>query len=117
MKHYKLKSRKRKEQKIEFSKKLLVALLAISFFFTLLSYVLAFLGKETVENLSIEILRIIWLTDGIGVSAYSILNGTRAYSLNKYTSNAKKSKEETEEIVSEISADDIIDEYTTRGSE
>lgn len=98
--------------KTEFSKKLLVALLAISFFFTLLSYVLAFLEKDTVENLSIEILRIIWLTDGIGLSAYSILNGTRAYSLNKYTIKPKE-----DEPVEEISADEILDEYDMKGSE
>jgi hypothetical protein len=109
--------KKKRKSKIEFSKKLLIALLAISFFFTLLSYVLAFLDKQTVENLSIEILRIIWVTDGIGLSAYSILNGTRAWSLNKYVSNSNECKDV--ETVNEISAVGVSEEYdihSMRGS-
>jgi hypothetical protein len=45
-----------KNKKMEFSKKWLIGCIIISIFYTSLSYILAFLGMDTVENLSAEIL-------------------------------------------------------------
>lgn len=87
----KLKNKKRTKQ--EFSKLMLITLLVVSFFFTLLSYILAWFDKNTVENLSIELLRILWGVDGIGILSYSAQNIGRAWSLNKYSNSTTQQTE------------------------
>ena len=54
--HYK------KKPKMEFSKKWLIGCVIISLVYTTLSYILAFKGLDTVEQLSIEILQTLWGT-------------------------------------------------------
>ena len=62
--HYKPK------KKIEFSKKWLIGCIIISLFYTLLSYILAFFDKNTVEALSIEVINTLWGTSGISFIGY-----------------------------------------------
>lgn len=69
---------------MEFSKKWLIGCIVISVFFTLLSYVLAFFDKNPVESLSTEIIRTIWLADGVCFVGYNFQNSVRAFSKNKY---------------------------------
>ena len=62
--HYKPK------KKTEFSKKWLIGCITISLFYTLLSYILAFFDKNTVEALSIEVINTLWGTSGISFIGY-----------------------------------------------
>ena len=62
--HYKLK------KKTEFSKKWIIGCIIISLFYTLLSYILAFFDKNTVEALSIEVINTLWGTSGISFIGY-----------------------------------------------
>ena len=45
-------------KKMEFSKKWLIGCVAVSLIYTTLSYILAFMGLDTVEALSIEVLHL-----------------------------------------------------------
>ena len=78
--HYKMK----KQNKMEFSKKWLIWCVIISIIFSLLSYILAFFDKNTVENLSISIIEILWGTSGISFVGYVLQNSVRAYTSSKF---------------------------------
>lgn len=74
----------KQKKKIEFSKKWLVGCIIISLFYTLLSYILAFCGKDTVEALSIEVLQTLWGTSGISFVGYVLQNSVRAFTSSKF---------------------------------
>lgn len=86
------------KNKKEFSKKIISVFLFSGIIFTALSYVLAFMGLETVEELSSEIVRTIWGTDGLVFLCYTTQNGIRAWSRNKYGGGNYGDKERTEGI-------------------
>lgn len=76
--HYKSKT------KTEFSKKWLIACVAISIFYTSLSYLFAWFDKNTVETLSVQIIEILWSTSGVSFVGYAIQNCCRAYTASKF---------------------------------
>lgn len=78
MKHLKRKT------KTEFSKKWLIACVAISIFYTSLSYVFAWFDKNALESLSTEIIEVLWGTSGISFVGYAIQNCCRAYTASKF---------------------------------
>lgn len=86
------------KEKMEFSKKWLIILSLIASVFTTISYSLSFFNKNPVENLSIELVRIIWGVNGAGFIGYNLQNCVRAWSSNKFTNNLNiiNEKEETE---------------------
>lgn len=77
-------AKKRKKTKREFSKIVIVLFVVASLVYTSVSYILAFMGLETVEGLSAEIVRVMWGTDGLIFLCYAGQNGIRAWSKNKY---------------------------------
>lgn len=78
--HYKTKKR----NKMEFSKKWLIWCVIISIIFSLLSYILAFFDKNTVESLSATIIETLWGTSGISFIGYALQNCVRAYTASKF---------------------------------
>lgn len=85
-----------RKQKIEFSKKWLIGCIIVSIVYTTLSYILAFCGKDTVENLSIEIIQTLWGTSAISFVFYCGQNGIRAFTGSKW-GIPKEEVEEAEE--------------------
>lgn len=78
--HYKMK----KQNRMEFSKKWLIWCVIISIIFSLLSYILAFFDKNTVESLSATIIETLWGTSGISFVGYVLQNSVRAYTSSKF---------------------------------
>ena len=76
--------KKNNKKKMEFSKKWLIGCIIISLIFTTLSYILAFLDKNTVETLSIEIINTLWGTSAISFIFYCGQNGVRAYTGSRW---------------------------------
>lgn len=74
----------KKPKKIEFSKKWLAACIAVSIFYTAMSYILAWFDKNTLETLSIEIVEVLWGTSGISFVGYALQNSVRAYTASKF---------------------------------
>ncbi len=72
------------KKKTEFSKKWLIACIAVSIFYTSLSYILAWFDKNALETLSVEILNILWGTSGISFVGYALQNSVRAYTASKF---------------------------------
>ena len=89
--HYKSKP------KMEFSKKWLIACIAISLFYTTLSYILAWFDKNTVEALTIEVLNLLWGTSGISFVGYALQNCVRAFTASKFGIPRQKEMRETEQ--------------------
>lgn len=56
----------------------------ISIIFSLLSYILAFFDKNTVESLSATIIETLWGTSGISFVGYVLQNSVRAYTSSKF---------------------------------
>ena len=114
---YKIKSITSKH-KTEFSKKWLVGCILASLFFTLLSYILAWFEKDTMESLSITIIQTLWGTSGISFGAYVVQNSIRAYSKNKFIDNSSKDISIVEETPVEeeatMSTEQIINDYEIR---
>lgn len=71
-------------KKMEFSKKWLIGCIIVSVIFSLLSYILAFLDKSTVESLSTTIIDTLWGTSGISFVGYALQNCVRAYTASKF---------------------------------
>ncbi len=85
------------KKKTEFSKKWLIACIAVSVFYTSLSYILAWFDKNTLETLSAEILNILWGTSGISFVGYALQNSVRAYTASKFgIPNDKKDTDNSE---------------------
>lgn len=76
--------KKANKKRMEFSKKWLISCVVISIVFSLLSYVLAFLDKNTVEGLSTVIIETLWGTAGISFAGYAVQNCVRAYTSSKF---------------------------------
>lgn len=81
--HYKV-MKKKKRKPMEFSKKWLIACMVISFFYTSLSYVFGWFEKNTLENLSIEILQLLWGSSGVSFIGYILQNSVRAFTASKF---------------------------------
>ena len=64
--------RKRKNVKMEFSKKWLIGCIIISIVYTTFSYVLAWFDKNTVETLTVEIIETLWGASGVSFVAYAL---------------------------------------------
>ena len=77
-------TRYKKKKKMEFSKKWLIACVAISLFYTTLSYLYGWFDKNTLETLSAEIIEILWGTSGISFVGYALQNCVRAYTASKF---------------------------------
>lgn len=73
-----------KTKKKEFFQKILIVMVAVSVVFTAASYILSVFDKNPVENLSIEIIRTLWGTSGVGVGAYALQNCVRAFTGSKW---------------------------------
>ncbi len=86
------------KKKAEFSKIIIMIFLFSGLLFTSLSYILSFMGLYAVEELSSEIVRAIWGTDGLVFLCYTTQNGIRAWSRNKYGGGNYGDKERTEGI-------------------
>ena len=76
--------RYKSKPKMEFSKKWLIWCVIISIIFSLLSYILAFFDKNTVESLSATIIETLWGTSGISFIGYVLQNSVRAYTSSKF---------------------------------
>lgn len=87
------------KKKIEFSKKWLIACIAISLFYTTLSYILAWFDKNTVEALTIEVLNLLWGTSGVSFCGYALQNCVRAFTASKFGIPKEKGEEIEDENI------------------
>ena len=94
--------RYKNNKKIEFSKKWLIACIAISFFYTTLSYILAWFDKNTVETLTIEVLNLLWGTSGVSFCGYAIQNCVRAFTSSKFGLPQKGDNNDQERVFDEM---------------
>ena len=76
--------RKRKNVKMEFSKKWLIGCIIISIVYTTFSYVLAWFDKNAVETLTVEIIETLWGASGVSFVAYALQNCVRSFTASKY---------------------------------
>lgn len=95
---------KTKKKKLEFSKAWLIGCIIVSMTFTSLSYILAFMDKNTVSELSQTIIETLWGSSGISFIGYVLQNSVRAYTSSKF-GIPEKSKQKTK--VEEITFDDV----------
>ena len=105
----KSKSKLKQKKKTEFSKKWLIACVAVSIFYTSLSYLFAWFDKNAVESLSITIIDVLWGTAGVSFVGYALQNCCRAYTASKFgipqnkddseVNNTNNKSEPEEEIV------------------
>ena len=92
---------KPKPKKLEFTQKVIIVLAVLTVVFISLSYILAFLGKETVEGLSTSLSGWLFSLDGVVVLIYGVQNCVRAFSADKYLQsktdviNEEEDEEET----------------------
>lgn len=80
----------KKPKKTEFSKKWLIGCLIASVGFTATSYILAFLDKNPVAELTSAIIETLWGTSGISFVGYALQNSIRAYTASKFGLPAKE---------------------------
>lgn len=78
------------KKKQEFSKKWLIACMSVTIFFCTLSYVLSFLEKDPVQELSAAIINAMFIVDGTSFLAYALQNSMRAYAQDKYLTKRKE---------------------------
>ncbi len=88
---------KKKKKQHEFMQKMLIILIFVSIVFTSFSYILSYFDKNPVEQLSIEIIRTLWLVDGVGIGAYAMQNSMRAKWYGDKTAS-KKINNESDDI-------------------
>lgn len=70
--------------KLEFSKIWLIMCGAITFLCCAVSYILAFCGLDTVQDLSIALVQTLLAVDGASFAGYIFQNSVRAFSEDKY---------------------------------
>ena len=87
----------KKKQKVEFSKKWLIACVVISLFYTSLSYLFGWFDKNTLETLSVEIIEVLWGTSSISFAGYVLQNCVRSFTASKYGIPIEDIKEEESE--------------------
>lgn len=87
------------EKKPEFSKRWLVVIVMVSTIFTATSYILSWMDKNPVENLSIAIVQIMWAVDGVCFVGYNVQNSIRAYSRNKFHTAEQEGEKTNEESI------------------
>lgn len=78
-----------RKKKLEFMQKLLIYLGAFATLCTLASFALSYFDKNPVEQLSIEIVRLAWGGEGVGIIGYVIQNCYRAKWFGDKTANDK----------------------------
>lgn len=83
---------KTSKKPLEFMQKILIAMYVASIVYTSFSYILAFLGKDTVEALSATIVTTLWTADAAASLGYIIQNSVRAWSKNKYDKPTTRTK-------------------------
>ena len=81
---------KNKRKRLEFYQRWLVACMIITFTACFLSYLLAFLGMNTVSELSIALVDKIMTVDVISLLGYAGQNSIRAWAADKYGYNKSK---------------------------
>ena len=76
--------KKLKKKKLEFFQKWLIGCSLVTALYITFSYLLAYLDKEPLQELSIAIMNTLLAVDGTSVLGYVTQNCVRAYSANKY---------------------------------
>lgn len=89
------KPKKRRKNKVEFSKKWLIVCISASVIYTAASYVLAAFDKQPLEALSAAIIETLWGASGVSFVGYALQNSARAFAFRKL--DIEKEKEEQEE--------------------
>ena len=79
----------KKKKTLEFSQKYVLSAGLAMFLFALLSFLMSSLGKETLENLSIEMVRMFGNVAAIAFAGYNVQNSVRAVSYDKYIGKAQ----------------------------
>ena len=74
---------KSEKKKMEFSKKWLIAVIAISCVFTAASYILAWFDKNPVSEISVAVIQTLWGTSGVSFVSYAVQNSVRAFTSTK----------------------------------
>lgn len=72
------------DKKPQFSKMWLGACIVMSVVFTAASYVLSYVDKDPVVDLSKEILEVMWGSNGVSFLGYVLQNCVRSYVASKY---------------------------------
>lgn len=75
---------KRQRNKLEFSKKWLIACATFSIVVTAVSFMLSVFDKNPVESLSISIIECCWGANGVSFIGYIVQNSVRAYTSSKF---------------------------------
>ena len=79
----------KKKEKMEFSKKWLIACVVVSVVFTAASFVLSAFDKQPLETLSVAIIETLWGTSGVSFVGYALQNSARAFAFNKFGMNTE----------------------------
>lgn len=74
----------RSSKKPQFSKVWLGCCIIISLIFTAASYVLSYVDKDPVVELSKEVLEVMWGSNGVSFLGYVLQNCVRAYTASKF---------------------------------
>lgn len=81
---------KQEKKKLEFMQKAVISTLVIAIFYTSLSYLLSFLDKNPVEQLTITIVQFVWGAVITSFLAYMTQNCMRAKWFGDKTANTNK---------------------------
>ncbi len=75
---------KKKRKRLEFYQRWLVACMIVTIVACFLSYVLAFLGLDTVSELSVDLVDKMMAVDVVSLLGYAGHNSVRAWAADKY---------------------------------
>lgn len=89
---------KKRKKKLEFTQKWLIGCAAVTVIYVSLSYLLSYLEKEPLQELSIAIMNTLMVVDGTSVLGYITQNAVRAYSVDKYLGGKIKDCNDTDDI-------------------
>lgn len=85
------------KKKPQFSKVWLGVSLGVSIFYTTLTYLFAWFGKETLSDVTISINELLWGNNSVAFIGYAGQNCVRAFTASKYGINIEKKEEKNEE--------------------
>lgn len=85
------------KKKPQFSKVWLCISLGVSIFYTSLTYLFAWFGKETVSDVTIALNELLWGNNAVAFSGYAIQNCVRAFTASKYGIDTEKKEEKNNE--------------------
>lgn len=105
------------KNKMEFSKKWLISVIAISCIFTIASYVLAFFDKNPVSEIAVAIIQTLWGTSGVSFVSYAVQNSVRAYTSTKILGIELEEQKLQNEINNENSEFDQNNLYNNDGGD